>query len=409
MPKAAHEKDLVGQQMVDYEDRVDVARLKRDRLARLQGEITRLDLGGILMFDPVNVRYATGSRSAGAYNMRRFQRSALVPREGAPVLFGDMSGAADTDELRIRPGQGWDFFPLGVYMNEAVELWAAGLKDVLNELGLASERIGLDKLDTTGFETAKRHDIRFADGWEAIEKARSIKTPDELTLMRQAAAVADIAIENTRQAIKPGVTEDELWSILAGTNLKYGGEHTDGKLLAAGGNMNPWFKDSSGRLVRPGELVGFDIDMAGPMGYFLCVSRTYLCGDGNPTSAQMDVYKTGYEFIQQSMDLFRPGNSYQEIAEKAYQFPEKYKAQRYPVMSHGAGMSDEWPAIAYPDKSPHGFGHEPGVLEENMVMTLECYVGEVGAVEAAKLGEQMIITANGPEIISTAAYDWRFV
>ena len=189
MPKAAHQKDLVGQQMVDYEDRVDVARLKRDRLARLQGEIARLELGGILMFDPVNVRYATGSRSAGAYNMRRFQRSALVPREGAPVLFGDMSGAADTDELRIRPGQGWDFFPLGVYMNEAVELWAAGLKDVLNELGLASERIGLDKLDTTGFETAKRHGIRFADGWEAIEKARSIKTPDELTLMRQAAGL----------------------------------------------------------------------------------------------------------------------------------------------------------------------------------------------------------------------------
>ena len=89
-----------------------------------------------------------------------------------------------------------------------------------------------------------------------------------------------------------------------------------------------------------------------------------LCGDGNPTPAQLDVYKTGYEFIQQSMDLFRPGMTYQEISEKAYQFPEKYKAQRYPVMSHGAGMSDEWPAISYPDWRPHGFGHEPGALEE---------------------------------------------
>ena len=409
MPKLAHQKDLVGQQMVDFEDRVDVARLKRDRLARLQGEMARLDLGGILMFDPVNVRYATGSRSSGAYNLRRFQRYALIPREGAPVLFGDMSSAQDTDELRVRPGQVWDFFPCGVYMDEAVELWAAGVKSVLEELGIASERIGLDKLDTTGFEAAKRHAIHLADGWEAIERARSIKTPDELTLMRQAAAIADVAIDNTRRAIKPGVTEDELWSILAGTNLKYGGEHTDGKLLAAGGNMNPWFKDSSGRLVRPGELVGFDIDMAGPMGYFLCVSRTYLCGDGNPTPAQLDVYKTGYEFIQQSMNLFRPGMTYQEISEKSYQFPEKYKAQRYPVMSHGAGMSDEWPAIAYPDWRPHGFGHEPGALEENMVVTLECYVGEVGAREAAKLGEQMIITADGPEIISTAPYDWRFL
>ena len=112
MAKVAHQKDLVGQQVVDYEDRVDVARLKKDRLARLQEQMARLDLGGILMFDPVNVRYATGSRSSGAYNLRRFQRYALIPREGAPVLFGDMSSAQDTDELRVRPGQVWGLLPV---------------------------------------------------------------------------------------------------------------------------------------------------------------------------------------------------------------------------------------------------------------------------------------------------------
>ncbi|MCH8089040.1 MAG: aminopeptidase P family protein [Chloroflexi bacterium] len=409
MVKLAHERDLVGQNVVDFDERVDASRLRRERLARLQGEMAKADLGGMLLFDPVNVRYATGSRSSGVYNMRRFQRPALIPREGAPVLFGDMSGAEDSKELRIRKGQTWDFFPCGAYMEDAVQLWAANLKDVLVELGIASERIGLDKLDAVGFGAARAQEIELVDGWAPLERARAIKTRDELTLMRQAAAIADVAIDNVRRAIRPGVTEDELWSILAGTNLKYGGEHTDGKLLAAGGNTNPWFNDSTQRLVRPGDLVAFDIDMAGPMGYFLCVSRTYLCGDGKPNPEQLDAYKVAYEFIQESMHLFRPGMTYREISEKAYQFPEKYKAQRYPVMSHGAGMSDEWPAICYPDWSIHGFGHEPGALEENMVMTLECYVGKVGAREGVKLGEQMIITADGPEVISQASFDWRFL
>ena len=211
MVKLAHERDLVGQNVVDFDERVDASRLKRERLARLQGEMAKADLGGMLLFDPVNVRYATGSRSSGVYNMRRFQRPALVPREGAPVLFGDMSGAEDSKELRIRKGQTWDFFPCGAYMEDAAQLWAANLKDVLVELGIASERIGLDKLDAVGFGAARAQEIELVDGWAPLERARAIKTQDELTLMRQAAAIADVAIDNVRRAIRPGVTEDELW------------------------------------------------------------------------------------------------------------------------------------------------------------------------------------------------------
>jgi Xaa-Pro aminopeptidase len=410
MVKPAHERDLVGKNAVDFDERVDMDRLKRERLARIQGEMARADLGGILLFDPINMRYAAGIRSSEVYHLRSFHKSTLIPREGLPIVFGGLAPAGEDEPLlRRRRGPIWDFFPCGAYVEDTARQWAENLKETLVELGIAGERLGIDRLDAVAFEAAAIQEIRPVDGRVPLERARSIKTRDELTLMRQAAAIADVAICNVRDAIKPGVTEYELYSILAATNYRHGGEHTDGKLMAIGGNTNPWFQNISDRMARPGDLVAFDIDMAGPMGYFLCVSRTYLCGDGKPNKEQLDAYKVAYQFLQESIPLFRPGTSFQEISEKAYQFPDEYKAQRYPVMSHGAGMSDEWPAIFYPDWAWNGFGNDPGGLEENMVMTVEAYVGKVGAREGVKLGEQVIVTADGPELISHAPFDQRFL
>ena len=101
--------------------------------------------------------------------------------------------------------------------------------------------------------------------------------------------------------------------------------------------------------------------------------------------------------------------SFPEIAAKSPAFPEAYKANRYSVLAHGAGMSDEWPAIAFPDVSWSGFGNDPDVVQERMVMVLEAYVGKEGGAEGVKLGEQFIVTVNGPEVISRAPFDWRFL
>ncbi|MFQ5873374.1 MAG: M24 family metallopeptidase, partial [Dehalococcoidia bacterium] len=399
MAKPAHERDLVGRHVVDFDERVDVPRLKRERLARVQAEIAKADLGGILLYDPVNIRYATGTRNSGVFALRALRRHALIPREGTPILFDELSPKASDESAMPRKEQHfWEFFPCGISGQEAVVRWAVNMKGVLCELGIEEERLGIDHLDAMGFEAAKAQGIRLVDGRIPMERARSIKTVDELTLMRQAAAVADVAICEVRDAIRPGVTEDELYSVLAAANHRYGGEHTDGKLLRIGGNTNPWFSDSSDRMARPGDLVAFDIDMAGPMGYFLCVSRTYLCGDGKPSAEQREAYKVAYDFIYETLPLLRPGMAFQEIAERAYAVPEEYKAQRYSLMGHGAGMSDEWPALLHADWKRSGCGNDPGCLEENMVMVLEAYAGKVGGHEGVKLGEQMIITKDGPEI-----------
>ncbi|MGH7320367.1 MAG: M24 family metallopeptidase [Candidatus Rokuibacteriota bacterium] len=406
-----HRRDLVGQEIVDYEQRVDIARLKRERLARLRAEIQRADLGAVLLYDPLNIRYATGTRDSSAgYGLRFYYRYALVPREGRVILFGGLSETPGEDAtIELRAARSWDFFPCGTHVEEAARRWAADLRAAIDELGLGGERIGIDRLDFVGFEALRAQQMRLADARVPVERARAVKTQDEVALIRQACAVADVAICATRDAIRPGVTENELWAIFTATNIRLGGEHTDGRLLTAGGHTNPWYQGASDRLVRDGELVAFDTDMAGPLGYFADVSRTYLCGDRRPTAEQRELYEFAHRFIQDTIPLFQPGMSFLEIAEKAPAFPEKYRANRYVVLAHGAGMSDEWPAIYFPDVSWSGFGNDRDAIRENMVICVEALVGQESAGECVKLEEQLVVTARGPEVISLAPYDWRFV
>ncbi len=406
-----HQRGLVGQQIVDYEPRVDIGQLRRERLARLQTELARADLGAALLYDPINIRYATGTRdSSTGFGLRFYYRYALVPRQGRVVLFGSLPDSQTGEAaLDVRPARTWDFFPCGRHVEEAAGQWAASLRAALDELGVAGERIGIDRLDFVGFEALRAQQIRLADARVPIERARAIKTQNELTLIRQACAVADAGISAVRDAIRPGVTENELWATFTATNIRLGGEYTDGRLLAAGGHTNPWYQGATDRLVRDGELVAFDTDMAGPLGYFADVSRTYLCGDRRPNAEQRELYDFARHFVLETIPLFRPGMSFVEIAEKAPTFPAKYKANRYVVMAHGAGMSDEWPAIYFPDVSWSGFGNDPEVVQEHMVICVEALVARDGQGESVKLEEQLIVTAQEPEVISLAPYDERFI
>ena len=410
MVKVGHEMDLLGQDIVDFEERVNIDRLKRDRLARLQEQMAKYDLGGMLIFDPLNIRYATGIRNiAPVVSMRWFIGYALVPQEGEPLI----TAADDGDgRISVEKGQFWEHFPLGRNMEAAAQLWGQRIADEMNQLGIRGQRLGVDRLDYYSVEALRSQEIRIADAREPFERARSIKTQDEIALMRQSAAIADVAISRVRDALEPGVTENKLFSILAATNIEFGGEHMEARLLAAGGNTNPWlFRASSDRLVRPGDLVVYDTDMAGPMGYVADISRTYLCGDGRPNAEQMEAYKIAHSFIYESLHLFKPGMSFQEIAEKCPDLPEEYWDQRYPPIAHGIGMFDEWPHIHWrkPSQSFGGFGNDTDVLEENMVICLEGLASKRGGRESVKLEEELLITANGPEILSKAPFDERFV
>lgn len=410
--KQMHEKDVVGTQVVDFEERVNVRRLRLERIGRIQAELARAELGGLILFDPINVRYATGTRNFETFFLHLKGRHALIPREGKPILF--MPSITEMPVLRDdvigRPAFNMASWRTADFMTEATDRWAAEMQDLLSELNIAADPIGMDRADVATIRALEAHGVKLEDGQIPMDLARAIKTQDELVLIKQACAIGDVALAKVQEAIEPGVTENELYATLAYTNLTYGGERTDSKLLCAGGNTNPWLKrEASDRLVLPGNLVTIDTDMAGPLGYFADISRTYLCGDGKPSEEQDDAYKHAYEFLQRCLPLYRAGASFREIAEKSPEVPDEYKANRYTILAHGDGMSDEYPAIFFPDRSDTGLGNYPGHLEENMVISVESSWGREDGWEQVKLEEQVIITDNGPEVISQAPFDWRFV
>ena len=411
-PKQFHEKDVLGRQVVDFEERIDVQRMRRDRIARLQGEIAKADLGAILLWDPVNMRYASGTRLMESFMLRHKNKSVLVPREGKPIILqpGRLEASIVGDDADTRWIRTFEFWQCGTYTMAATLKWAEEFKALLDELGIAGEKLGIDRMDPDSILALTDLGIRVVGALAPVGWARAIKTPDEIAAIRQACAIADVAVSRVRDAIVPGVTENKLYSIMSGTNLEYGGERIDGKLLASGGNTNPWLhREATERVVLPGNLVAMDTDMAGPLGYFADISRTYLCGDVKPNEEQLDAYKRAYEFVQTGIPKFVPGASFIDIANSMPEVPDEYKRNRYVVLAHGAGMSDEWPALYFPDVNDTGFGNDVGEVQENMVICMEASFGRENGTEQVKLEEQLLITKNGPEVMAQAPYDWRLV
>jgi Xaa-Pro aminopeptidase len=200
------------------------------------------------------------------------------------------------------------------------------------------------------------------------------------------------------------MTENELWSILHQTNIAMGGEWIETRLLASGGRTNPWFQECSDKIIRAGELVAFDTDLIGPMGYCADISRTYHCGPGRPSDEQRRLYAHAYEEIEHNMSILKAGMTFREFAEKGWKIANEFVAGRYSVMAHGVGMCDEYPAIAYVNDWDEAYSYD-GVIEAGMTLCIESYTGAENGAEGVKLEEQVLVTGTGVERLSTFPFE----
>jgi Xaa-Pro aminopeptidase len=206
-----------------------------------------------------------------------------------------------------------------------------------------------------------------------------------------------------REALRPGLTENELFAMLSDANMRMGGEWMECRLLSSGGRTNPWFQEAGDRVIRPGDLVGFDTDLIGPYGYCADISRTFFCGPGKPSAAQRKLYGLAMEQIHHNIDQVRAGMTLGEFSERAWRIPASYAANRYSCVAHGVGMCDEWPGVAHvQDLAASGYD---GMLEENMTICIESYIGEEGGVEGVKLEQQVLVTRTGCQVLTTFPFE----
>ncbi|QDZ00350.1 aminopeptidase P family protein [Nitratireductor mangrovi] len=389
---------------------IDVTALRQGRLGRLRSWMAEAGYGAVVLFDPYNQRYATGSRNMFGYFLRNSTRYFFVPVEGPIILFEypqsyHVSMVLDTVD-EARPSKlVWS--SVSDRDDEAARNFASEIADLLKTQGGGLMKIGLDRCNHLHALALEEAGCEVRDCQAEILAVRAIKTPEEVKCLQASMAGAEAAVAAVREAIKPGVTENELFAIMYHEVIRQGGEFIETRLLTSGQRTNPWFSEASGRVVRPGELVALDTDTIGCYGYYSDFSRTFRCGPGKPTHDQKTLYRMAYDQVQYNISIVRPGMAFREIAEKAWKIPERYVEQRYTSVMHGVGMHGETPFIAHAiDYETYG---RDGHLQPGMVISVESYIGEKGGCEGVKLEDEILITEDGTELLSRFPYEEDFL
>jgi Xaa-Pro dipeptidase len=387
-------------------------RMRRHRWQRLVDAVNSRGWGGILMFDPLNIRYATDSSNMQLWNTHNPFRALLVCADGYMVIW-DYKNAMFLSRFNPlvreqRSGADLFYFDRGDKVDVAADAFSREVRDLIREHSGGNTRLGVDKVQIAGLRALEAQGFTVLEGEELTEKTRAVKGPDEILAMRCASHACEAAVAEMERAARAGVprgtmSEDDIWAVLHAENIRRGGEWIETRLLASGPRTNPWFQECGPRIVQPNEIVAFDTDLIGAYGICVDISRTWWIGEAKPTNAMIAAMRHAHEHIQTNMQLLKPGVSIRELVFGGHRLDDQYQAQKYGCRMHGVGLCDEWPLVAYPDKYVEGsFDY---VLEPGMTLCVEALVSPEGGDFSIKLEDQVLITETGFENLTKYPFD----
>jgi Xaa-Pro aminopeptidase len=387
---------------VDWEQRIDFSRLRSDRLEKARESLRSSSLGAVLLFDQNNIRYVT-STHIGEWARDKSARCALLPRDGDPVLW-DFGSAAKHHQLYAPwlPQSSWQAgvtsirgaMPRETGVPDAL---AARIHRELADRGLAGEPLGIDLTDMETLYSLHRQGIETADAQPVMMRARAIKTPDEIALLEHAAAIVDAVYEDIYRMLRPGVREHEIVAMAMQRLFELGSEQVEAINAVSGDRCNPHPHVFSDRLLRPGDQAFFDV-IHSFMGYRTCYYRTFNVG--GITRSQIDAYKQCREWLDNAIELVRPGTTTDQIASvwptaQELGFPDEQACFGL-QFGHGLGVGlYEAPMIS----RVHSLEH-PIEIEEGMVFALETYCAASDGESAARIEEEVVVTSTGHRIIT---------
>ncbi len=385
----------------------NLAAMRQYRLTRLTQQINQRGLAGVLLFDPLNIRYATDTTNMQIWNTHNPFRACLVMANGYMILW-DYKNApflADFNPLvrETRSGASMYYFARGDTTKQAAETFGAEVASVLREHCGGEKRLAVDKILVHGLRALEAEGLTIEEGEEVMEHTRAIKGPDEILAMRCAMHACEASVKAMHEAAAPGLSEDEIWSVLHAENIKRGGEWIETRLLSTGPRTNPWFQECGPRILQNNEILAFDTDLIGPYGICADISRTWWIGDGAPRPDMIGDYRMSVEHIQTNMALLQPGTPFTDLTQKGHHLPPEYQRLKYGCKFHGVGLCDEWPLIAYPDQFVEGaFDYE---VQPGMVFCVEVLTSRDGGDFSIKLEDQVLVTEAGPENLTTYPWD----
>ena len=394
----------------------DLQAMRKYRWNRLTQHVVDRDYGGVLLFDPLNIRYATDSTNMQLWNTHNPFRALLLCADGYMVMW-DYKNSPFLSEFNPlvreqRSGADLFYFDRGDKVNVAADIFSNEVRQLITEHGGGNMRLAVDKIMLHGLRALEAQGFEIMEGEELTEKARSIKGPDEIAAMRCASHACETAVAVMERAARSGVpqgnmSEVDIWAVLHAENIRRGGEWIETRLLASGPRTNPWFQECGPRIVQNNEIVAFDTDLIGSYGICVDISRTWWIGDQAPRPDMVDAMKHAHEHIMTNMQMLKPGVALRDLTFGTHVLDPKYQKQKYGCLMHGVGLCDEWPLIAYPDHFVEGaYDYH---LEAGMVLCVEALVSPEGGDFSIKLEDQVLITETGFENLTSYPFDDRLM
>jgi Xaa-Pro aminopeptidase len=404
-----------GMNVVDWEQRVDLDRLRTTRLTTLKKHLDGSSLGALLTFDFHNIRYMT-STHIGTWAMDKLIRFALLPRDAEPILW-DFGSAARHHQLHnpwldYRTGldvaeksRGTSGARAGISVLRGAFHPDAGIAEAvadkiyveLARLGLENEPLGVDLVEIPVLRALEARGIPVVDGQQVFLEARRVKSPDEIVLLTTAASMVDAAYDELYRQLRPGMRENETVGLVSKVLYDLGSEHVEGVNAISGERCSPHPHVFSDRLIRPGDPAFFDI-LHSFMGYRTCYYRTFAVGSAS--RAHVDAYKRCREYMDLAIDKVKPGATTADVVSvwpTAQEFGFESEEAAFGLQyGHGVGLSI-WEKPIF---SRLVSLDRPEVLEPGMVFALETYWPGADGWSAARIEEELVVTTDGCELIT---------
>ncbi len=390
-----------GTMAVDWEQRIDFDRLRRERLARAKKLLTESSLGSLLCFDMNNVRYLTATH-IGTWAQDKANRYTLLPQNDEPILW-DFGSAARHHQRncpwlgdRARPGISMLRGAFTPEMGRAEDV-ARKIRIELEERGLQNEPVGIDIIEPPVLFALQKEGLQVVDGQALMSEVRVIKTQDEIALLNTSAMMVDVAYDELYRAMKPGMRENQAVGLVSKILYDLGSEYVEAVNAISGERCNPHPHVFSDRVLRPGDPVYYDI-LHSYMGYRTCYYRTFSIGYGS--HAMVDAYKRCRDYLDAAIELVRPGRTTAEIAAvwpraQDFGFPNEEAAFAL-QFGHGIGLAIwEKPIISRLVSLEH-----PQEIKPGMVFALETFWPSTDGWSAARIEEEIVVTETGHEIIT---------
>ncbi len=389
----------------------NLERMRAHRLNRLCDELKRHDYAGILLFDPINIRYACDSTNMQLWIAHNQARACFVSADGYVLVWDFHNCEHLSNHLplvnEVRTMTPLFFFESGRATASLSKKFAEEVDAELRKHCGNNRRLAVDKIEWLAGKAIEACGIEIMEGQAVTESARLVKGPDEINAIRCSMAACEAAVGVLESYIEPCVTEIDLWAHLHSENIRRGGEWIETRIMSSGPRTNPWYQECSSRVVAEGDLIALDTDLIGPYGMCADISRTWVAGD-SANDEQRHLYSVAHEHIMTNMEMLKPGVSFAELTERSHRLPEEFRVQRYGILMHGVGMCDEFPGIYYPEDFVPGVV-DGFVVEPGMVFCVEAYVGEVGGRDGVKLEDQVLVTDTGYENLTTYPFDDRLL